>query len=609
MDNRATQYSPNGLYVMHDFPSYKSASYINEDLGIEYWDDVEFPLTTGPWRAQRMAKFYMFRARNALMVEAPFGLDAYELQPGDRVRLPWSMNGWEGTYEGGTGKVFQVISHKYTPPYRVDMTLKEDASAYHNWTYTEAFGIDPSPNSALPPANFVAALTNVRVRSDSTTYYVDRSGNVVPYLEVTFDKPEQLDVYVVLYWKRAAETEYRIERGAVGATYIRVEYVGAGETLNAYLIVFNQLGAQSDPVWIPTITIGMDIPAPVIAVSANLLRNTNFEGGVVSLWFVNKWDNDYTPTFQRHAQSNYYVGGSPSSAHIHLPDPRTGTSEAIGLINDHLIPIDPSKTYVGYVGLIPYGGDGICAVAWYDANKAYIPNANLNSSTATNDLTNPSLYWTDPRNYQIVSFRGKPPAGAAFAQFIIVLGGTFTAVPAKYLSVFKPFFGEIPNGAIGLPPWDPGVANPVGTDQVAENAMTEVGEYRNDAGAAITFANQISVMVSLANVTAQAAAWIQVTCTFECSARNLGSVPLDFRASLFQNVKYPVLNRHALTVPANSLGKSTVTLQATYRVAAGDVINPWVQFVRDYSLVGVGAVATPEDRIYNIVSRIEIVKR
>jgi hypothetical protein len=233
----------------------------------------------------------------------------------------------------------------------------------------------------------------------------------------------------------------------------------------------------------------------------------------------------------------------------------------------------------------------------------------LNSSTATNDLTNPSLYWTDPRNYQIVSFRGKPPAGAAFAQFIIVLGGTFTAVPAKYLSVFKPFFGEIPNGAIGLPPWDPGVANPVGTDQVAENAMTEVGEYRNDAGAAITFANQISVMVSLANVTAQAAAWIQVTCTFECSARNLGSVPLDFRASLFQNVKYPVLNRHALTVPANSLGKSTVTLQATYRVAAGDVINPWVQFVRDYSLVGVGAVATPEDRIYNIVSRIEIVKR
>lgn len=605
MDNRATQFSANGLYVMHDFPSYESASYINEDLGEKYWDDVEFPLTVGPWRAQRMAKFYMFRARNGMTVEAPFGLDAYELQPGDRVRLPWAMNGWEGTYEGGAGKVFQVINHKYTPPYRIDLTLKEDASAYHNWTYTEAFGIDPSPNSALPAANFVAALQNVRVRSDSTTYYVDRSGNVVPYLEVSFDKPEQLDVYVVLYWKRAAETEYRPERGAVGATYLRVEYVGAGETLNAYLIAYNQLGAQSDPVWIPTITIGADVPAPVVAVSANLLRNTNFEGGVTNGWAIAQWSNDYTPVLLKHPLSSFYVPGSPTSVYISLMDPRTGTAEAVAIYTDYLIPIDPLKTYVAFCGLSAYGCDAFIAVQWFDANSVYIPNANLNSTTAYNQVANPINRWNNPSLYDVVSLRGKPPTGAAFAQLLIVMGGTFTAVPEKLLSIFKPFFGEIPEGALGLPPWDPGVANPVSTGQLMVGAATDLDEFTNAAGFSIPHKSTLFSMLTLANYATPVACKVEVTVTFECSG-TAGSAQEEFRAALWQSGKYVRVDRHALTVPANSSAKSTITLQATMSFAAGEAIAP--QLV--YSRAAAGALtASPNDRIYNIATRITLVKR
>lgn len=606
MDNRATQYSPNGLYVMHDFPSYKSASYINEDLGIEYWDDVEFPLTTGPWRAQRMAKFYMFRARNALMVEAPFGLDAYELQPGDRVRLPWSMNGWEGTYEGGAGKVFQVISHKYTPPYRVDMTLKEDASAYHNWSYTEAFGIDPSPNTSLPAPNFVETLQNVRVKSDSTTYYVDKSGNVVPYLEVSFDKPQQLDVYVVLYWKRAAETEYKPVRGAVGATYLRVEYVGAGETLNAYLIAHNQLGAQSDPVWIPTIVVGTDVPAPVIAVSANLLRNTNFEGGVVGNWVVAQWNNDYLPTFQRHADFNYYVAGSPSSAHLDLADPRSGAAEAVALYAKELIPVSPDKEYIGFCGLIPYGGDGSVAIAWYDKDLVYIPNANLNSATVLGSLVNPYKHWTNPNAYQIADVRGKPPASAAFAQYIIVLGGTFAAVPAKYLSIFKPFFGEIPANALGRPPWDPGVSNPVGTEQLADGATTDVYEFTSATGVSLSFGNTMFAAFNLGTFVAAASGKAEVTVTAECSGRSYGSSPAHFRTAVWQSGKYPRVDRHAVTAPANSVGYNTVTLQAVIQFSAGEVVAPQLVYSRE---VAGPLQATPEDRIYNIVTRVALVKK
>lgn len=145
---------PAQSYASVDFPPYKSATYVSADGGEALYRDITLPMTNDAEAAQRIAKLMLHRARQALAFSATFNLRAYRLQPGDTFRMTATLFGW-------TNKVFRVVERRLTQPGVVQIQAQEEAAAVYDWTYTEATGLDPAPNTDLPDPSVVAAITGL----------------------------------------------------------------------------------------------------------------------------------------------------------------------------------------------------------------------------------------------------------------------------------------------------------------------------------------------------------------------------------------------------------------------------------------------------------------
>ena len=68
--------------------------------------DVDYPLTTSPWTAQRLAAIDLIKSRLGITVNVPAMFQAWKLQPGDTCRLLSERYGW--TSNEGTNASFTV---------------------------------------------------------------------------------------------------------------------------------------------------------------------------------------------------------------------------------------------------------------------------------------------------------------------------------------------------------------------------------------------------------------------------------------------------------------------------------------------------------------------
>lgn len=612
---------PGGFWAPTDFPQYSSATYVAEDGGDELWEDIELPLTDDWRRAQRLAKLILFRSRQALTISCNWKAKAYKLQPGDTFRITSSINGW-------TNKVFRVEDRQYNPHGDIALIAQEEASAVYAWDYSEVNSPDPAPNTELPDPRIVAPLAGFSVSAGSS--YVLPDGSIVPYSDATWTAVADSAVLsggrIEVWWKRAIDTVYRKLEARPDDTTVRFEPVSGGDTINAFAVVVNGSQVRSTPVF-ATVQIDSSLPAGVYVppLSANLLRSVTFEHDVVAGWAPFTTGGTVTPTFQRHVSSALYVNGSPSSAYIDLPDTSTGVGKVAGVYTESLIPIDASKQYIAYTGLIPYGGDGIIVVQWFDGSQTYITGGDMTSSAIANTSVVPGAAWGDPRNYtdNVAEVRGSPPSAAAFARVLIAIAGTWAAVPVKYMPIHKPFFGEFPTGAFGRPPWDAGSASAVATENMALGAATGHVRSQRVPSARLTFGEVLYYGNPSTSIAGRAVADLEYTPPVSCVAEIVvnGTVKFTTPSDTGLGVKLSLLRSDTIAPPDQLIYSRQVaicpsrsytfeqafSIETDLDVTAGVPIT--ITAVLNVTIDTLGAAGTITADVYDVEMKLVTLKR
>ena len=132
----------NQRYITADYPpipsaaDYAGSAFLAEDGGVEQALDLDLPFTTSGATAQRLAKMTLFRGREQIVVEAEFGMNAFDIEVGEIIALTIDR------YDGWTNKEFEVASWRFfigsEGDLRVAMSLRETSSAAFSWDAEEA---------------------------------------------------------------------------------------------------------------------------------------------------------------------------------------------------------------------------------------------------------------------------------------------------------------------------------------------------------------------------------------------------------------------------------------------------------------------------------------
>jgi hypothetical protein len=465
---------PNQLYQVTDFPPYNSTTYAAEDAGEVIYREIDLPMVDDARRAQRIAKLILFRARQALTIQATFKLSAYALQPGDTCRLTIARYGW-------TTKVFRVLRREFGSLSTVRLTLQEDASAIYAWSFNEALVPDPAPNTALPDPRFVALPAGIVFTSSADTFYVKPDGAVVPYVAVSWTVPAADDVRVEVFWKRTGELEYRRIAAPIGASYVWLEGVAAGEVLNVYMEAVNGIGARSQRFWRPSYTVSDALQSADRSSSSNLLRGASLDAQFAQIpgAVVGGMVGDFA-VFLKSPLPQFNIAGTPSSAYLAVLSTLTG-SAAYAFREWPRVSAQPGESFAAYAELMGNLSDACVGVQWYDAAGSRIGGPVFGNTIARAA----SPLWDNPANYALSALIAEAPAGVRTGAFAVFARGNWQAGAEKSVTVHRPFLGRVQPGATQLPAWDAGGANVVDTQLIEPNAVSLLFVDERPTGATI----------------------------------------------------------------------------------------------------------------------------
>lgn len=463
---------PAQLYQVTDFPPYKSDAYAAED-GETIYREIDLDMVDDARRAQRIAKLILFRARQALTVQATFKLSAYALQPGDTCRLSIGRYGW-------TDKVFRVLRREFQSLTTVRLTLQEDASAIYEWDFSEAAIPDPAPNTSLPDPRFVAVPSGVAFKSDDTTWYARADGTYAPYVAVSWTVPAQDDVYVEVYWKRVTSVEYQRIRAPIGASYVWIDGVARGDVLNIYLQAVNGIGARSAIFWRPTYEVSAVVqPAAAGIVAANWIENATCYNGTDG-WFLSATGSSVV---LRHlnttnAQSPFVLSGTPPDKGSGLFLFETGDRPANGVTDcyvgnrERLVPVEPGTRIEASAYLCTHRCACDVRVAFYNASGDYFTEVAVWGPGFVN---NESQLQTLSKYGRRGGF-ATVPADAARAMLFVrkYARSSGNVSDGSYVFVTHWYMGPALAGQIDLSPWTDGPLRTVGGNDIESGATRRI---------------------------------------------------------------------------------------------------------------------------------------
>lgn len=181
-------------------PLAPSAALLEEDNGVELYQDLRFPFTTSARTVQRLMKIYRERNRRQLTNAFPAKLTAFDLAPLEGVYLDYPRYGY---YQAQR----LVMGWALTPDGGVDLVLQEDDAAIYDWDSTEEASVSAPQGVTLPDPSAMDAPASLTVTTPTTPEYTR--------LEVTASEVESiwLDGYDFEY--RAAGTTDWISYGRV----------------------------------------------------------------------------------------------------------------------------------------------------------------------------------------------------------------------------------------------------------------------------------------------------------------------------------------------------------------------------------------------------------
>ena len=285
---------PTKSWQATDFPPIGSATYVGYDGNDTITKDVEFQYVTDVYRAQRLATIVLQQARLALVVRASFNLKAYNLQPGDTIQLTISRYGW-------TSKVFRVLERSFSMQSGVTLTLKEEASAAYDWSYTGLVPIASGETSnALPTQRDILAPSNLTAVSSNATVKALPDGTEIPRILVQWTPPADDRVtvggYIEIEYKESTESVWntapRVE-GSIARVYI--EPVEANRRYDVRIRSVSVTGTKSTWVYAGGVegqkdTTAPGVPTSVVATAAKQsivltwTNPTDLDLNVVEIW-------------------------------------------------------------------------------------------------------------------------------------------------------------------------------------------------------------------------------------------------------------------------------------------------------------------------------------
>jgi len=305
-----------------DFPAVQSSEAITEDGGIELWKDLDLPLTTSAWTAQRLATIELNRTRQDITATLPCKLTGLQVQAGDTVMVNNTRLGW-------TAKIFLVTELKFAidtsssaPSLGVDLTLRETAAEL--WEGAQVLEYDPAPNTNLPNPFQIDPPSGLTLTCNASTAVQQADGTFVPRLKVAWIPPSdgfvQSGGLVAIQYRRQATPALDWSNWATIAgdqTSDFITDIAVGATVEVRVRSISCLGVNSawtDPA---ALAILGDLTAPA---APTALAASGVVGGIQLTW-SNPADADFAGIDVFEAS-----GSSPA------PDANTAPSFQVGAV-------------------------------------------------------------------------------------------------------------------------------------------------------------------------------------------------------------------------------------------------------------------------------------
>ncbi len=151
-----------------DYPVVKNDFYADQD-GQIISTKIDLPFTPRPHMAQRIVKIELEKGRQEIVFTARYKLTAFKCQTGDNVLINNMRYGW-------TEKPFEVIEWALqiedqagVPVPYIEMKLKETAPECYDWNNGEETAVDPAPNTTIPNAFDIDAVSGLSFDSIGLT--------------------------------------------------------------------------------------------------------------------------------------------------------------------------------------------------------------------------------------------------------------------------------------------------------------------------------------------------------------------------------------------------------------------------------------------------------
>lgn len=253
------QYVPANGSVPADFDPYANAAFVAAD-GRSLFEDVALPFTNDKARARNLARIFVERNRDGLIVRYPAKLRAWPLQIGDRVSVTSAEYGFSVKY-------FRVTDWQFGLTSPVMLTLQEDAAAIYD--QADAATSDPAANSGLPNPWVVAAPSSVTVSSGTSVAGLSDGGlgTRVRVAWAAITDPYMADGagFVLVRWRRQLYDAVNMWQtlAPVPASELYTFITGAqdGNAITVEVRFRNGLGAVSAAAYVTHTVVDNSVPA------------------------------------------------------------------------------------------------------------------------------------------------------------------------------------------------------------------------------------------------------------------------------------------------------------------------------------------------------------
>lgn len=204
---RVTYRDPTQGWAEVQAPLVTNALYEAQDGGRRIVRSIQLPGAMDHWRAQRLGKIELERARQPLLVQMVGNARTYDLAPTDTASLTLDRYGF-------AGKVFEVLERTWSVDGTLAYTLRETAAGVWAWNYGEATAVDLAPDTALPsPFTQPAALADLAIASGTDHLQRLSDGTVVARAWVTWTASSDIFVRqggrIEVQWKRDDDAQWQ----------------------------------------------------------------------------------------------------------------------------------------------------------------------------------------------------------------------------------------------------------------------------------------------------------------------------------------------------------------------------------------------------------------